>query len=85
MAAVVAELNQSVGRDLLIQGSSTTYVPLLAAGLINRLILTTFPVMLGKGKRIFDGSEKSARVKDVKHGRSQFGRLPLSPLTDCSK
>src|SRR5690348_6082555 len=30
----VAALKQSAGRDLLIQGSSTLYVPLLAAGLI---------------------------------------------------
>ena len=57
-AAAVAELKRSDGRDLLIQGSSTLYPPLLAAGLIDRLILMRFPVLLGKGKRIFDGTEK---------------------------
>lgn len=55
-AAAVAELKKSEGRDLLIQGSSTLYLPLLAAGLIDRLIVMTFPVLLGEGKRIFDGS-----------------------------
>ena len=54
----VAKLKQSEGRDLLIQGSSTLYVPLLNAGLIDRLVLITFPLLLGEGKRIFDGSEK---------------------------
>ena len=54
--AAVAELKKSEGRDLLIQGSSTIYPPLLTAGLIDRLILMTFPVLLGEGKRIFDGS-----------------------------
>ena len=54
-AEAVAELKRSEGRDLLIQGSSTLYVPLLAAGLIDRLVLMTFPVLLGEGKRIFDG------------------------------
>lgn len=55
-AEAVAELKKSEGRDLLIQGSSTIYLPLLAAGLIDRLIVMTFPVLLGKGKRIFEGS-----------------------------
>ena len=41
------------GPDLLIQGSSTLYPPLLAAGLIDELALMTFPVVLGTGKRLF--------------------------------
>jgi dihydrofolate reductase len=64
-AAAVAELKKSEGRDLLIQGSSTLYVPLLAAGLIDRLVLMTFPLLLGQGKRIFDGSEKPGALKLV--------------------
>ena len=64
-AEAVAELKCSEGRDLLIQGSSTLYVPLLAAGLIDRLMLMTFPILLGDGKRIFDGSEKPGALKLV--------------------
>ena len=63
----VAELKQSHGRDLLIQGSSTLYVPLLAAGLIDRLVLMTFPVLLGQGKRIFDGSQVPGALRMVDH------------------
>ena len=59
-AEAVAELKRSEGRDLLIQGSGTLYPPLLAAGLVDRLILMTFPVMLGAGKSIFDGSATGA-------------------------
>jgi dihydrofolate reductase len=62
-ADAVTELKRSEGRDLLIQGSSSLYVPLLAAGLIDRLMLMTFPVLLGHGKRIFDGSEKPGALK----------------------
>ena len=62
-AAAVAELKTSEGRDLLIQGSSTLYVPLLSAGLIDTLMLVTFPVMLGKGKRILDGSQQPGAFK----------------------
>jgi dihydrofolate reductase len=72
-AAAVAELKRSEGRDLLIQGSSTLYVPLLAAGLIDRLILMTFPVLLGEGKRIFDGSEKPGALKLTDHFVSNRG------------
>lgn len=64
-AEAVAELKKTDGRDLLIQGSSTLYVPLLAAGLIDRLVLITFPVVLGRGKRIFDGSQKPGALKLV--------------------
>lgn len=67
LADAVAELKQGPGRDLLIQGSSTLYVPLLAAGLIDRLLLMTFPVLLGEGKRIFDGTEKPGALKMVDH------------------
>ena len=41
------------GPDLLIQGSSTLYPQLLTAGLLDRLTVMTFPVVLGDGKRLF--------------------------------
>jgi dihydrofolate reductase len=69
----VAELKASEGRDLLIQGSSTLYVPLLAAGLIDRLILMIFPIVLGRGKRIFDGSQSPGGFKLVDHFVSDRG------------
>jgi dihydrofolate reductase len=57
----VAALKQSDGPDLVIQGSSTIYPGLLAAGLIDRLTLMTFPVTLGRGKRLF-GDGTPARI-----------------------
>jgi dihydrofolate reductase len=77
-ADAVAELKQNDGRDLLIQGSSTLYVPLLAAGLIDRLILMTFPIVLGRGKRIFDGSQSPGALKLVDHFVSNSGVLFMS-------
>ena len=64
-AVAVEELKRSEGRDLLIQGSSTLYAPLISAGLIDRLVLMTFPVVLGEGKSIFDGSRKPSGLKLV--------------------
>ena len=72
-ADAVAELKQSQGRDLLIQGSSTLYSPLLSAGLIDRLLLMTFPVLLGRGKSIFDGTQGPGRMKLTDHFVSDSG------------
>lgn len=77
-AEAVAELKRSEGRDLLIQGSSTLYVPLLAAGLIDRLFLMVFPLVLGEGKRIFNGSQMPGALKLADHAVSDKGVLFLS-------
>ena len=49
----VAALKQGDGSRIVIQGSSTLYPDLLAAGLIDEIILMIFPVTLGRGKRLF--------------------------------
>jgi dihydrofolate reductase len=72
-ADAVAKLKRSEGRDLLIQGSSTLYPPLLSARLIDQLIVMTFPVVLGSGKSIFDRSEKAGALKLVGHFVSDTG------------
>ena len=77
-AEAVAELKQSEGRDLLIQGSSTLYAPLLAAGIIDRLVVMIFPVVLGVGKSIFDGSHASGALKLTESSISDKGVAFLS-------
>ena len=49
----LARVKAGDGPDLLIQGSTTIYPALLEAGLLDRLTLLTFPVVLGSGKRLF--------------------------------
>jgi dihydrofolate reductase len=72
-AAAVADLKKTEGRDLLIQGSSTLYPPLLSEGLIDRLLVMTFPVLLGRGKSIFDGTQRPSRMKVTDHFVSDSG------------
>ena len=55
-AEAVRALKATEGRDLLIQGSSEVIHTLLAQGLIDRLTVLTFPILLGQGKRLFDDS-----------------------------
>ena len=73
-AEAVAELKRSDGRDLLIQGSSTLYAPLLAAGLIDRLVRDDLP---GRARRAARRSSTDRRrpgaLKLVEHFVSDKG------------
>ncbi len=63
------------GPDLLIQGSSTIYPALMAAGLLDRLTLMTFPVVLGSGKRIFDAETPAEALRIVGHKVTRSGAV----------
>ena len=68
-------LKASDGPDLLIQGSSTIYPGLLAAGLVDRLTLMTFPVTLGRGKRLFGEGTPTRRLAMVDHKVTAMGTV----------
>jgi dihydrofolate reductase len=70
-----AKLKQGDGPDLIIQGSSTLYPPLLAAGLIDRLILMIFPVTLGKGKRLFGDGTPTIGLRMIDHTVTDKGTV----------
>ncbi|URD60025.1 dihydrofolate reductase family protein [Sphingomonas sp. KRR8] len=63
----IRALKQGDGPDLVIQGSTTLYPPLLAAGLIDRLTLMTAPVVIGSGKRWFGEGTAPATMRMVDH------------------
>ncbi|HEY8592584.1 MAG TPA: dihydrofolate reductase family protein [Sphingomicrobium sp.] len=60
----LAEVRAGDGPDLVIQGSSTIYPQLLEANLLDELTLMIFPVVLGRGKRLF-GDGTPARGLEV--------------------
>jgi dihydrofolate reductase len=66
---------QSEGPDLLIQGSSTLYPQLLAEGLLDRLTIMTFPVVLGNGKRIFGEGTPAKALRMVEHKVTRSGAV----------
>ncbi len=63
----VAALKAGDGPDLIIQGSGTIYPALIAAGLLDSLTLMTFPVTLGKGKRMFGDGMPTTMLKMADH------------------
>ena len=53
------------GPDIVLWGSSTLYPQLLDAKLIDRFLLLTCPIVLGKGKKLFGGVSQPVHMKLV--------------------
>jgi dihydrofolate reductase len=68
-------VKEGEGPDLLIQGSSTIYAPLMSAGLLDRLTLMIFPVVLGGGKRLFGDETPAASLRLVDHKVTRSGAV----------
>lgn len=71
----VAKLKQGEGKKIVIQGSSTIYPGLLEAGLIDELILMTFAVTLGSGKRLFGEGTPVERMELTDHRVTDQGTM----------
>lgn len=65
-AAEVTRLKEAEGRDIVMFGSSTTWNPLLAHGLVDELILLVGPALLGAGSPLFSGAPASLRLRDAR-------------------
>ena len=46
-------LKEQAGPDIVVLGSSTLLTPLLEGGVVDELVVSVFPVLLGAGKRLF--------------------------------
>jgi dihydrofolate reductase len=55
IAAEIVKLKQQPGRNINVSGSGTLVSWLLHQGLLDQLDLLVFPVVVGHGKRLFDG------------------------------
>lgn len=73
IVAALRRLKQEDGPDLLIQGSGNLIQTLLANGLIDEIRLMIFPLLLGKGKRLFGDAAMPAAFKLVKSQTSSTG------------
>lgn len=71
----VARIKAQGGKRLIIQGSSTIYPALLAAGLIDELVTMTFPVVLGGGKRLFGDGTPTRTLDMARHTVTDHGTV----------
>ena len=71
----VATLKAKDGADPIIQGSSTLYPALFEAKLIDELIVMTYPVLLGRGKRLFGDGTPTVRLEMTEHRVTDRGTI----------
>ncbi len=78
----VANLKQEDGPALVTQGSTGLVHSLLAAGLVDEIRTFTFPVLLGKGKRMFDETGEPRAFKLTHTAVSPNGLVAATYVRD---
>jgi dihydrofolate reductase len=73
VAEAVEALKQRPGRELQVHGSGDLVHTLTRHGLVDEYRLVTFPVVLGKGKRLFADGAKPTALSVVEHTGSANG------------
>lgn len=71
----IRKLKSQNGTDLLIWGSSTVTTVLLEQGLVDEMVLSVYPILLGKGKRCFPESMDPREFAFVSSKPSSTGLL----------
>jgi dihydrofolate reductase len=77
LADAIRALKHQDGAHLLTQGSSDMVCQLLAAGLVDELRLMIFPIVLGRGKRLF-GDNAQASAFTLAHSTSTPGGVLIT-------
>jgi dihydrofolate reductase len=65
LRAEITALKSAPGRDIVVTGSITLVHALIAAGLVDEYRLFVYPVILGRGKRLFGSGAVPATVRHV--------------------
>jgi dihydrofolate reductase len=75
---VVAELKRDPGNDILIGGSATLAKSLLEHNLIDEIRMLVHPVVVAKGKRLFEGANDSIGLRLVETRAFESGVVALT-------
>jgi dihydrofolate reductase len=71
----IRRVKSTDGPDLIVWGSSTLTSPLLGQGLVDEVVLIVYPVLLGRGKRIFSDSVDARELALVSTKATPTGAL----------
>ncbi|GCE15200.1 dihydrofolate reductase family protein [Tengunoibacter tsumagoiensis] len=77
-AEALASLKQQPGKDIGVAGSPTLVHSLLEQGLLDELTLMVHPVIVGKGKRLFEDGESLKRLKLISTKATRTGTVILT-------
>lgn len=78
VAQEIEKLKKSAGKNLLVIGSSKLVHTLLAHDLVDEMHLMVAPIVLGKGKRLFDENSKPQAFKLTRSVVSKSGMLLMN-------
>jgi dihydrofolate reductase len=73
----ITKLKQDSGQDILIGGSGDLAETLIGADLIDEIRMLVHPIVVGNGKRLFEGAEEGIDLKLVDTERFESGVVAL--------
>ena len=73
VAEAVEALKHAPGRELQVHGSGGLAQTLIEHGLVDEYRLLTYPVVLGKGKRLFGAGARPAALRRIEHSDTGTG------------
>jgi dihydrofolate reductase len=85
IAAGIRKVKEADGPDLIVWGSSTLTPLLIAEGLADEVVLLVFPVMIGRGKRIFSEFVQPSELRLIESKSTPSGVIlsrykPAGPM-----
>jgi dihydrofolate reductase len=78
VAEELTKLKQQPGKNIGITGSMTLVESLLRSGVLDELMLLVHPIVVGKGKRLFDGAGSTVPLKLISSQTFSTGVLALT-------
>ena len=78
VAAEISRMKKEPGKDMVIFGSGTIVSQLAQAGLIDEYQIVVVPVVLGKGRTMFEGVKEKLTLKPTKTRTFGNGNVLMS-------